>query len=132
MRWGSPNPDTDDFCSIFFQEHTDHPVVLHVIRTGNGAPAPPKSYSCRTPTQDLQKKGAAGPMAFWSLPFHTLLAKSSPQHLAVVAEVQNLNFTGKTKFFQSATFSSFSWVILHSPWIGVIPVRCKIVIATFL
>lgn len=59
--------------------------------------------------------------------FSSLLLQQPPiyGHLAEVAEVQNLNFTGKTKSIQNAALSSFGWVILGPPWIGVIPRRCS-------
>jgi hypothetical protein len=46
-------------------------------------------------------------------------------HPVVVAVVQNLSFTGKTKSIQNAELSSFDWMILGPPWIRVIPRRYR-------
>lgn len=76
------------------------------------------------PSTGPPDRGPGGARASWSFLFHTLPAAPNPW-ASGRAEVPNLNFTRKTKSVQNAGFSSFGWVILGPPRIGVISRRFR-------
>lgn len=89
-----------------------HPLYKASRGWGFIAPDPQKQV-----LQKLWHIGLFSSTCFQQPPIHG--------HLAGAAEVQTLNFTGKIKSIQNPALSSFGWVILGPPWIGVIPRRCR-------